>query len=61
MPEAIGNILSPHNETHFTNGIPTARVLFHWYQSYNAFGTNGREECIPSQPEVIGDIVSLST
>ena len=30
QPEAIGNILSPQNEMHFTNGISTAQVPFHW-------------------------------
>jgi len=28
QPEPIGNILSPHNEMHFTNGIPMDRVPF---------------------------------
>lgn len=35
QPEAIGNILSSHDEVHFTNGIPKDWVLhvFYWYQS----------------------------
>ena len=33
QPEADGNILSPSNEMHSTNGIPMEYMEFHWYQS----------------------------
>ena len=44
--EVIGNILSPHNELHFTNGIPM--VDCYSTGTNRTIGANGRVECTPS-------------
>ena len=53
QPEADRNILSPHYEMHFTNGIPIDKCY-----SIGTNRTSGRVQCIPTQPEANGNIVS---
>ena len=70
--ETIENIISPHNEMHFTNGIPISGKPYQWntngtngmecYSIGNngSIGTNGRVECTPTQLKAIEKILSLN-
>ena len=58
-PEAIGNILSPYNETHFTNGTPMDWVAFHWYQSYHCYQWMSRMHPYSSSPKSLKDLVIM--
>ena len=51
QPKATGNILNPHNEMHFTNGIPIVKCY-----STGTKRTNGQVECTPTQPAANGNL-----
>ena len=53
QPETIRNILSPRNETHFTNGIQLNKCY-----SIGTNRINAGVECTPTQPVADGNILS---